>query len=178
MGLDIFVYYMQIPVLIASLALVIASVVMGKPREPLPHPVTRLGMRRIILGLTGVLFVCVLLAIVVALRGTNLPLPGEIAYLSTLFIPIGLCAFILIDIPLLAFLAKYGYANHLMILLITIIVGILWASVSYFSPYNNWCAANNNVCAIREFLYAAGFLGITGIAFGWFARLPFWNRHS
>lgn len=178
MGLDIFVYYMQVPVLTVSLALVIASVIIGRPGEPLPDPVTRLGMRRIILGLTGVLCACVLLAIVAALRDNNLTIPGKITYLSTVFIPIGLCSFTLIGIPLLTLLARYGYANHIMILLIAITTGVLWASGSYLSPYNNWCATNSTICAIREFLYAAGFFGITGVMFGWFARLPFWKKYS
>lgn len=176
MGLDILVYYAQTPVLVASLLLGIAFLGIGKPWKALPENTYPLSVRRVTLGLGGVLVASIILTVIVALESNGLPLRtsiGEVSYLATFLIPLGLLSFIFVSLPLLSLLAKYGRATHLNLLLIALVLGMLWAFVFYHFPHNHWCAANKVTCVLRESIYSIGFLAMISSGFSIFARLPF-----
>lgn len=167
MGLDIFVYYLRIPVFMAGFLLVLAFFVIGKPLQPLPSRFAQMSIRRIVLGIGGATFATLLLA-VFETKGDM----GGVAYLAVLLLPLVWFVSILVGIPLTILLAKYGKATLLSVLVFTGIVSLFWGGFVYMFPSNSWCIANLGSCIGHEIRCAMLFIGIPSLGFGLMARLP------
>jgi hypothetical protein len=186
MATDGIVLMFWIPMLLIALALLVAYFVIDK-NSAAPKEFSKLSVRRVILGLSGSMFGTIIYSCGTAiLIGFGKVEKGHIDYVELISLVVGYCLYmfalvgpvimlgvLFIGIPLMLGLARIRLASHLGSIIVAAIIGSLYASYVFVSPYNDWCTSNSTKCVASNFRSVFIACALVGIGFSFGARLPF-----